>query len=96
MNSDDAQITEEQARSIEQASLSPPVKIKKRYLQSRSVRSKRVEEYEIRGNKYIAIAINVNDPTDAHYFTIDPEVNNDAFVRATGWAYEPPSCCTET
>jgi len=51
------------------------------------VKAERVGEYEIRGNQHIAIAINVNDPKDAHYFTIDPEVNNDAFIRACGWAY---------
>lgn len=53
------------------------------------VQEKRVADYEIRGNQFIAIAINVNDPKDAHYFTIDPDVNNNAFVRACGWAYEP-------
>lgn len=51
--------------------------------------AKRVGNYEIYGNKYVAIAINVLDPKDSHYFTIDPEANNDAFVRACGWAYEP-------
>ena len=43
--------------------------------------------YRIIGNEYLAIAVNLKDPKDAHYFTIDPEVNNDAFVRAQGWAY---------
>lgn len=51
-----------------------------------------VGDYEICGNKYVAIAINIKKPQDAHYFDIDPEVNNDAFVRACGWAYEPPPC----
>lgn len=46
--------------------------------------------YLITGNKYVAIAINVNNPKEAHYFTIDPDVNNDAFVRACGWAHPGP------
>ena len=45
--------------------------------------------YYIAGNKYIAIAIDVDDPTDAHHFTIDPDVNNNAYIRAQGWAFEP-------
>jgi hypothetical protein len=45
--------------------------------------------YHIAGNKYFAIAINVNDPSDVNWFDIDPDVNNDAFIRAQGWAYEP-------
>lgn len=54
------------------------------------VQKERVGDYEIYGNMYIAIAVNVNNPKDSHYFDIDPEVNNNAFVRACGWAYEPP------
>ena len=53
------------------------------------VRHERVEDYEIYGNQHVAIAVNVFNPSDSHYFTIDPEVNNDAFIRACGWAYEP-------
>lgn len=49
--------------------------------------------YFISGNQYLAIAISVTDPTDVHYFDIDPEVNNDAFVRAMGWAYPGPPVC---
>ena len=45
--------------------------------------------YHIAGNENIAIAINVDDPYDAHYFTRDPEVNDNAYIRAMGWAYEP-------
>ena len=48
-----------------------------------------VGNYEIRGNQYVAIAINVKNPKDSHYFDIDPGVNNNAFIRACGWAYEP-------
>jgi hypothetical protein len=48
-----------------------------------------VGEYEIRGNKYVAIAINVKNPLDSHRFDIDPDVNNNAFVRACGWASKP-------
>lgn len=59
-------------------SLAPPV-----------VQETVVGDYEIRGNQYVAIAINVNNPKDSHYFDIDPDVNNNAFIRACGWAYEP-------
>ena len=48
-----------------------------------------VGEYEISGNQFIAIAINKTNPKDSHWFEIDPDVNNDAFIRACGWAYEP-------
>ena len=56
------------------------------------VEEKAIEEviwygYHITGNKYLAIAINIEDPQDCHYFTIDPDVNNNAFIRAQGWAY---------
>ena len=47
--------------------------------------------YLITGNKYVAIAVNLEDESDSHCFTIDPEVNNDAFVRACGWAYPGPN-----
>lgn len=53
------------------------------------VQTRIVETYLIVGNQKVAIAININDPEDSHYFTIDPEVNNNAFIRACGWAYEP-------
>lgn len=59
-------------------SLAPPV-----------VQETVVGDYEIRGNQYVAIAINVKNPKDSHYFDIDPDVNNNAFIRACGWAYEP-------
>ena len=48
-----------------------------------------VGDYEISGNAMVAIAINRNNPRDSTYFTIDPGVNNNAFIRACGWAYEP-------
>ena len=48
-----------------------------------------VGDYEISGNAMVAIAINRNNPLDSTYFTIDPEVNNNAFICACGWAYEP-------
>ncbi len=54
------------------------------------VRSKVWYDYYIVGNQHGAIAINVNDPTDVQWFTIDPDVNNDAFTRACGWAYPGP------
>jgi hypothetical protein len=53
------------------------------------IQQARVGDYEIRGNQYVAIAVNVNNPKDSHYFDIDPDVNNNAFIRAQGWAYEP-------
>ena len=45
--------------------------------------------YQIVGNEDYAFAINESDPEDIHHFDRDPEVNNDAFIRACGWAYEP-------
>lgn len=48
----------------------------------------RIEGYEIYGNQFVAIAMNVNDAADPHHFGIDPDVNNNAFIRACGWAYE--------
>lgn len=54
-----------------------------------AIRTERVGDYAVCGNQHVAIAINVNNPADSHYFTIDPDVNNDAFVRACGWAHEP-------
>jgi len=43
-----------------------------------------VSDYEIAGNQYIAIAINIYYPKDFHYFDIDSDINNDAFIRACG------------
>jgi hypothetical protein len=45
--------------------------------------------YYIAGNQHLAIAINEDDPKDVHYFFIDPDVNNNAYIRAQGWAYQP-------
>ena len=45
--------------------------------------------YYIVGNKNYAFAINEGDDSDNHYFDRDPDVNDDAFIRACGWAYEP-------
>jgi len=53
-----------------------------------TVLSCREGDYEIRGNKYVAIAININDAKDSHYFDIDPDVYNNAFNRAIAWAFE--------
>lgn len=45
-----------------------------------------VNGYHVAGNYYIAIAINVNDPKDAHYFTDDPlNPNKGAFNIAIAW-----------
>jgi hypothetical protein len=48
--------------------------------------------YHFAGNYHIAIAINIKDPSDAHYFT---KVEADGFeqgalTRAIGWAYPGP------
>jgi hypothetical protein len=50
---------------------------------------KLVGNYVVSGNKHVAIAVNIFNAEDSHYFDIDPEVNNNAFVRACGWAFEP-------
>lgn len=57
---------------------------------SKVIKEKLVGEYEIHGNKHIAIAVNVNDPSDFHVFNPDPSINNDAFEYACGWADLPP------
>jgi hypothetical protein len=43
--------------------------------------------FEIAGNADLAIAINVDDPSDCHTFTRDPDCNDNAFKRACGWAF---------
>lgn len=48
-----------------------------------------IGDYEIHGNQYVAIAVNSHNPKDSHYFTIDPDTNNNAFIRACAWASEP-------
>lgn len=37
-------------------------------------RTKVVGEYLIYGNKFLSIAINVSNPSDANYFDIDPKI----------------------
>ena len=39
------------------------------------------------GNEEYAFAINMRDQSEIHYFDRDPDVNNDAFIRAVGWCY---------
>lgn len=46
-----------------------------------------VDHWFIVGNQQYAFAINMNDEKEIHYFDIDPEVNNNAYIRAQGWAY---------
>lgn len=46
--------------------------------------------YHVAGNENVAIAISEADPDDAHYFTRDPDVNDNAYVRALIWAYPGP------
>lgn len=46
-----------------------------------------VDHWFIVGNQEYAFAINMNDETEIHCFDIDPEVNNNAYIRAQGWAY---------
>lgn len=52
--------------------------------------------YYISGNEFLAIAINVDNPADAHYFTPqtmeEDGIEQDAFTRAIGWAYPGPGC----
>ena len=57
-----------------------------------------VDGYVISGNHYVAIAINMTDPSDAHYFYLDDcivdikdgkNVVQSAFITAQGWAYQP-------
>ncbi len=43
--------------------------------------------YHIAGNINLAIAISVTDPSDCHWFDRDPDVNNNAYIRAKGWAW---------
>lgn len=50
------------------------------------IQTKVVGDYLVTGNKHIAIAVAIDCEADSHHFTIDPEVNNDAFIRACGWA----------
>jgi hypothetical protein len=54
------------------------------------IRQKLVSIFHVVGNKNYAFALNITDSKDHHYFTRDPDVNDDAFIRACGWAYEPP------
>ncbi len=54
-----------------------------------------VDGYVITGNHYVAIAINMTNPSDAHYFyltdcvEVTKGVHQSAFITAQGWAYEP-------
>lgn len=46
-----------------------------------------VDYWFVVGNEEYAFAINMRDQSDVHYFRRDPDVNNDAFIRACGWCY---------
>lgn len=55
--------------------------------------------YQFAGNYWVAIAINIKDPKDSHYFTnqtmeVDG-IEQGAFTRAIGWAYPGPPCNDE-
>jgi len=54
------------------------------------MKTKTVGDYMLAGNEFLAIAINVNDPQDAHWFTPreegDPLTDMRAFERAGAWA----------
>ncbi len=54
---------------------------------SPGLRCKTVNGYFVIGNQHLAAAFNVDDSADAHHFGIDPDVNNDAFIRAIGWTF---------
>jgi len=61
----------------------------RQYSESKTV-SNRQQQYWgwlITGNEEYAFASYRNE---IHHFTRDPEVNNDAYVRAMGWAYINP------
>jgi hypothetical protein len=49
--------------------------------------------YHIAGNDHLAIAINVSNPEDVHWFTPQTmekdDIEQDAYTRAKVWAYEP-------
>jgi hypothetical protein len=54
------------------------------------MKTETVNGYEIAGNEFLAIAINVENPKDAHYFTPGeqpfPSIPGlDAFERAVVW-----------
>jgi hypothetical protein len=56
--------------------------------------------YHFAGNYWVAIAINIKDPSDAHYFT-NQTASADGFeqgalTRAIGWAYPGPTTARET
>lgn len=42
------------------------------------------------GNEDYAFAHDPEETNNIHHFTRDPDVNDDAFVRACGWAYMNP------
>ena len=44
-----------------------------------------VNDYHVAGNEFIAIAININDPKDAHYFTPCKVGLNHAYEQAMVW-----------
>jgi hypothetical protein len=44
-----------------------------------------INGYDIAGNEHVAVAINTNDPADAHHFTRDPDCHDSAFARAVAW-----------
>lgn len=50
-------------------------------------RTRTVDYWFVVGNEEYAFAINMRDQNDVQYFTRDPDVNNDAFIRACGWCF---------
>ena len=54
-----------------------------------AIEEKRVGDYEIRGNQFVAIAINVNNASDSYVFDIDPfdidPKDRNAFIKACIW-----------
>ena len=52
-------------------------------------RTRNYHGYFIVGNEEYAFAVSLTNKKDIHHFHRDPDVNNDAFIRACGWAYDP-------
>lgn len=44
----------------------------------------------ITGNEEYAFAVSRHCESDIQYFTRDPDVNNHAYIRALGWAFQNP------
>lgn len=50
-------------------------------------RQREYHGWYIVGHQDYAFAVNMENNKDIHYFDRDPNVNDDAFIRACGWAF---------